>query len=433
MSNNDELRETLREQSELLERLGSSAMQVGTVLYREGADKVCVATPQATLLVQAGPYKPGQMVYILAETGQIWGEVSTYLGSVSTIAKVDDAGNIYVSARGEDRLICGGSVKNLEAGDRVMLDPSQSVVMRLIEKKPKPAFVPEPPKVQWEGIGGCTAAKESLLNAVEMPYKKPALYKRYGRKPPKGILFYGPPGCGKTLLAKAVATSVAGSCGQGAFVAVKGPEILDPFVGVAEATVRSLFAQAREFKASHNRPAVIFVDEAESILGHRGGRYAQMERTIVPAFLTEMDGLEDSAAIVILCTNREDLLDPAVVRDGRIDIKIEIPRPTYEDALEILAVHFNASCLEKGLRKDKAASYVADMLYKEAPQVAPDLPYSGAALAAIVERATDHALKRDLKSDKFSGISVADILKSVRDWVVQETKMGSRYAEAAAA
>lgn len=421
MSNDKELRELLREQSELLDRLGASAMDFGVILCRDGKDLVVTSgNGQVRLVKDTKKNKPGDFVYLLGQTGQIWATAQVpHMGDVLAIHNVTESGDVVVVTRGEQRLLAPGSFTNLEKGDRVLVDPTHSVVVALIEKAPKPAYVPSVKPITWDDIGGHKDAKQILINAIEAPYKYPTLFKKYGKAPPKGVLLYGPPGCGKTMLGKAIATSVNGGCEiDGGFLSVKGPEILDPYVGVAEAHVRSLFERAREYKAQSGRPAVIFIDEAEAIVGHRGQWTAGgMEKTIVPAFLAEMDGLEESSAIVVLCTNRDDMLDPAVIRDGRIDHKIEIGRPEQEDAQAILGIHLKDLPLGKGLTLESTAEQVAELVYETSP---PSFPHSGALLAGIVDKAKESAINRDIPTGKCSGINVDDFAMAWMQTQAQE-------------
>lgn len=201
------------------------------------------------------------------------------------------------------------------------MDPSGLVVVRDLGKDTQRFSLNQPSTVTWDDIGGLVDAKQQMLEAVELPWKHPDLYAHYGKKPLRGVLLYGPPGCGKTMLGAAAASSLARTHGkdqiESGYLYVKGPEILDPFVGVTEATIRELFERGRAHEKAHGYPATLFIDEADAILGKRGGNGPNssiIDHTVVAQFLSEMDGLDKNGTIVILATNRADILDPAVTR-----------------------------------------------------------------------------------------------------------------------
>ncbi|HTY20112.1 MAG TPA: proteasome ATPase, partial [Geobacteraceae bacterium] len=192
---------------------------------------------------------------------------------------------------------------------------------------------------------GLKEAIQIIRDAIEIPHLYPEYFREHRLKPPKGILLYGPPGCGKTLIAKAVANSltrrigeVTGEQGESYFINVKGPELLNKYVGETEQAIRDLFARARN-RATHRTPVIIFFDEMDSLFRVRGsGISSDMESTIVPQFLAELDGLEVLENVVVIgATNRIDLIDPAVLRPGRLDRKVRIPRPDRDSAVEIFA------------------------------------------------------------------------------------------------
>ncbi|MBZ4296227.1 AAA family ATPase, partial [Mycobacterium tuberculosis] len=206
----------------------------------------------------------------------------------------------------------------------------------------------EVPEVRYTDIGGLGPQIEAIRDAVELPYVHPEIFREHGLRPPKGILLYGPPGNGKTLIAKAVARSLAErsaakagrSRAEGYFLNIKGPELLDKYVGETERQIRSIFANARE-QAARGVPVVVFFDEMDSLFRVRGsGLSSDVETTIVPQLLTEIDGVEQLDNVMVVgATNREDMIDPAVLRPGRLDVKIRIDRPDREGAREIFSLY----------------------------------------------------------------------------------------------
>jgi SpoVK/Ycf46/Vps4 family AAA+-type ATPase len=402
-----EARQVIAEQSETLERLAAAAMPYGVIIAKDGK-KLVVASDKGLLSVEDSGNKIGETVLLEPRSQQIFAVANLpKIGATVEVQNITDFG-AEIASHGEPRIVALGQHKP-KKGDRVMLDPSGSVVIAVIERA-KPPYVPTVEHVSWDDIGGQENAKRLLIEAVELPRKHPQVFAHYGKKPTKGILLSGPPGCGKTMLGKAVATSIGAA---GGFISVKGPEILDPYVGVAEANVRDLFRKAEDWKAVHGTEAVVFIDEAEAILAKRGGHFSYMEKTIVPMFLTEMDGLEQSSAIVILATNRPDLLDPAVVRDGRIDYKVEVARPTQQDALAIMNIHIGKKPVH-GNRRDvieKSVGYI----------YGHPLPHCGALIAGVVEKATARAIARDIAAKKTTGLCHEDFAHAVS--VVKDQEM----------
>lgn len=386
-----EARTSLSEMETELERIASSGLSYALVLAREGKDKLFVGIDGKVVAIMSdGKAKPGEAVLVHPMTMQIVEHPGKLpVGVPATVSRVSDLGLEIHGERGSS-FICN-PLKGLERGDRILVDTTHTIALALIERAPKPAFTPTVSEVQWDDIGGHDEAKMLLREAVEAPRKHAELYKKFGKKPTHGLLFYGPPGCGKTLLARAVATSVGSS--DGGFLAIKGPEVLDPYVGVTEQTIRSVFRQAHEYRQKHGREAVIFVDEAESLLAKRGAWANYMGQTVVPTFLTEMDGLESSSAIVILATNRPDILDPAVIRDGRVDHKIEIKRPTQEDAANIFAIHLKDVPAAKSVCE--LATIGSEVLYSRSYA---DLPHSGAMIESIVDKAKSQTIRRVMNS-----------------------------------
>ena len=213
------------------------------------------------------------------------------------------------------------------AGDTVLVNASAGYAFERIAKtEVNQLSLDEVPDVTYADIGGLASQIETIQDSVELPFSHPELYQAYDLRPPKGLLLYGPPGCGKTLIAKAVANSLSqriGDGGQAHFINVKGPELLNKFVGETERRIRLIFERARELAAGGN-PVIVFFDE--------------MESTVVPQLLTEIDGVEDIANVIVIgATNREELIDPAILRPGRLDIKIRVSRPNKDEAKDILA------------------------------------------------------------------------------------------------
>lgn len=377
--------------------------------------------------------KRGTVLKMAMETMQPFAIVPVHesLGHVVTVRKVlDGYVEIEDGEKGGVKVVLSGEHK-LDTGDRVVLDTHGLIVAKNLGKEEKRFVLQNTAKVRWADIGGLDEVRKEVLDKIEKPLRHPDIFKKYNKGTPKGLLFYGPPGCGKTLIAKGIATTIAEIFGADAstgFMHVKGPEILSKWVGEAEATIRSIFERARAHKKETGYPATIFIDEADAILGKRGtGVSSDMEKTIVPMFLAEMDGLDDSAAIVILATNRPDILDPAVIREGRIDRKIKIPRPNKEAAAAIWKIHLGKKPAAEGVTPDDLAALGAAELYSETrplyeierksgPKVTVTLGHvvNGAMIASVVEDATSMAISHDIEKGSFTGIT-ADNVKAAID------------------
>ena len=351
----------------------------------------------------------------------------------------------------------------LKPGDEIRIDPTHRIAIEKCEdRKMRTHLLDEVPAVTWEQIGGQKAAIDAIRKAIEYPLLHGDTFKRYQFTQPKGFLLYGPPGCGKTLIGQAAAASLSKLIGQqeaegghgtgdavgrrpistGVFLHVKGPEILNMWLGESERIVRDLFAQARARREEGALP-FIFIDEAESILGtRRSMRSFNINNTLVPMFCAEMDGVESLRdVVIILASNRPDLIDPAVLRPGRIDRKIKVARPDRDGAADILKVYLTYDLpYDPSLRmgsggdleavRNELVEQVTGRLFSrsEANRLLAvrlrnghtkvlyrgDM-VSGAILAAIVRRAKEKAIERTFHDPSDPGIKADDLFEAIND------------------
>lgn len=338
----------------------------------------------------------------------------------------------------------------IRPGDALLLEPRSGYVYEVVPKSEVEELVlEEVPDIDYDRIGGLGDQIELIRDAVELPYLHPDLFKEHELRPPKGILLYGPPGCGKTLIAKAVANSLAKKvaevtgqpAGKSYFLNIKGPELLNKYVGETERHIRLVFQRARE-KAGEGTPVIVFFDEMESLFRTRGsGVSSDVENTIVPQLLAEIDGVEGLENVIVIgASNREDMIDPAILRPGRLDVKIKIERPDAEAAKDIFAKYLTSSLplhaddiAEHSGSKESAAhamiQSVVERMYMESEENRflevtyangdKEVLYfkdfnSGAMIQNIVDRAKKMAIKAFLDQGQ-KGLRVSHLLQACVD------------------
>ncbi len=348
---NDKLNQTLREARDVivalreeLAALASPPLAFGTVVGLPGQGLADVVTQGRRLRVRVGAELVGADLAVGASVLLNEAQVLTGLAdhpSAGEIVRVrerlSDTTALVVGANDEEVVVTlSGSLvgTDVRPGESLLADRRALVAFGAVARSDvEELTLEEVPDVTYADIGGLGEQIEAIRDAVELPFRHRALFDEFGLTAPKGVLLYGPPGCGKTMIAKAVANS-AGSF----FLNVKGPELLNKYVGETERQIRLIFAQARDV-AEDGRPVIIFFDEMDALFRTRGsGVSSDVESTVVPQLLSEIDGVEGlSNVIVIGATNREDLIDPAILRPGRLDVKIKVERPSRDGAREIIA------------------------------------------------------------------------------------------------
>jgi proteasome-associated ATPase len=365
-------------------------------------------------------------------------------GEVVTLKEVmEDGVRAIVIGRADEERVCelASAMRGirLRNGDTLRLDPRSNM---LLEKLPRPEvedlLLEEVPDISYADIGGLDTQIEAIADAVELPFLHQELFAEHRLPAPKGILLYGPPGCGKTLIAKAVANSlakkVAETMGEGKgrsyFINIKGPELLNKYVGETERQIRLVFQRARE-KSEEGWPVIVFFDEMDSMFRTRGsGISSDMESTIVPQLLAEIDGVEGLKNVIVIgATNREDLIDPAILRPGRLDVKIKIERPTADAARQIFARYLTDEIpIASGelvpdmidqtvteMYRDDEANRFLEVTYQNGDK---EILYykdfsSGAMIENIVRRAKKLAIKRVIAGGA-KGVSTDDLIASIK-------------------
>jgi len=361
------------------------------------------------------------------------GEIGSVRNIISDqLCEVDYGGTTRVVFQGKH-------TEEIKLGDRVVLNPGGVAVSTNLGRGEDRWNLETAQDITWGDIGGLENAKRMMREAVEYPILHQEIYTRYNKKPIKGVLLYGPPGCGKTMLGKAAATAVANLHGgtKGGFLYIKGPELLNKWVGETEAQIRSIFAVARRYHEENGIPALIFIDEADAILSKRGsGRSSDMEKTMVPMFLAEMDGLDKSSALVVLATNRSDKLDSAVVRDGRVDRKIKITRPTPESTAEIFALNLVDLPFANGEAVEDLAEFAAQQLFDpkrvlyqmqaksgNIHEIRMEHAINGGMIVSAVDQATSRAIAREMEAKKESGLAKVDLAAAINDLYLQNADL----------
>jgi proteasome-associated ATPase len=467
VSQNEKLSATLREAREHIaalreevEKLTMPPSAYGTYLGTNDDGTVDIFTAGRKMRVALHPeievdeLKRGQEVVLNESLNVVLARGSDLAGEVVTLKEVlEDGTRALVIGRADEERVCELSdeltKEKLRAGDHLLMEGRSGL---LLEKLPRPEVeelvLEEVPDVSYDDVGGLDDQIEMIKDAVELPYLYGDLFKEHELQPPKGILLYGPPGCGKTLIAKAVANSLAkrvaektgNQSAKSYFLNIKGPELLNKYVGETERQIRLIFQRARE-KSEEGNPVIVFFDEMDSLFRTRGtGISSDIESTIVPQLLAEIDGVESLKNVIVIgASNREDLIDPAILRPGRLDVKIKIERPDEASAQQIYAQYLttnlpiaDAELKTAGGDPEDAVTHMIGRAVEHMYATGDENKFlevtyqngdketlyfkdfsSGAMIENIVRRAKKLSIKRTISGGE-RGISADDLLDSIK-------------------
>ena len=419
---NEKLTSTLREArdqvvalKEEVDRLAQPPSGYGVFLQSFDDGTVDVFTGGRKLRVAVSPsidvegLRVGQEVMLNEALNVVLAREFERAGDVVMLKEVLDGGDraLVIGHTDEERIVHIADTllsERLRAGDSLLLEPRSGYVYEKIPKSEvEELILEEVPDIDYTDIGGLSAQIEQIRDAVELPFLHADLFREHELRPPKGVLLYGPPGCGKTLIAKAVANSLSKKvaevrgedAGRSYFLNIKGPELLNKYVGETERHIRLVFQRARE-KASEGTPVIVFFDEMDSIFRTRGsGVSSDVENTIVPQLLSEIDGVEGLENVIVIgASNREDMIDPAILRPGRLDVKIKIERPDAEAARDIFS------------------KYVTNTLPIHADDLAEHGGSPDATVAAMIQRAVER-MYTESEDNRFLEVTYANGDKEV--------------------